>query len=321
MKEHTLLISNCLLKTPPQSKDASVKAAARCVDIPLPQRQLCAARLISLADSLDKQQQQQHAPARKQQGQKQEAAQQQQAAQQPQQEYIAGVATYVGRLRQSGAAELATAAEGEAAAAEAAEAAASSLEGALSRLQARLVAGSAVAREQQRLRALAHLLRLLLLHSLADPASADASLAADLAAVYSVAMEGETAPQQAQQAATGGSGGSEESEDDEMVETGGAPEGDEGAPGPPHWHDTLMDVLLSLLARNAAPLPSAPLRDAVEHVFRAFADDLTATGGKRGMRPGWCVSAAGVLSVKTEGWRLDKPSQCCSVTCCAVQPM
>ncbi len=316
-----MLISNCPLKTPPQSKDASVKAAARCVDIPLPQRQLCAARLISLADSLDKQQQQ-HAPARKQQGQQQEAAQQsQQAAQQPQQEYIAGVAAYVGRLRQSGAAELATAAEGEAAAAEAAEAAAASLEGALSRLQARLVAGSAVAREQQRLRALAHLLRLLLLHSLADPASADASLAADLAAVYSIAMEGETAPQQAQQAATGGSGGSEESEDDEMVETGGAPEGDEGAPGPPHWHDTLMDVLLSLLARNAAPLPSAPLRDAVEHVFRAFADDLTATGGKRGMRLGCCVSAAGVLSVKTEGWRLDKPSQCCSVTCCAVQPM
>jgi hypothetical protein len=39
-----------------------------------------------------------------------------------------------------------------------------------------------------------------------------------------------------------------------------------------------VDVSLSLLALPTAPLPSAPLRDAVEAVFRAFCDVVTATG-------------------------------------------
>lgn len=42
--------------------------------------------------------------------------------------------------------------------------------------------------------------------------------------------------------------------------------------------NVLVDVLLSLLAAATVPLPSAPLRDACEATFRAFADCLTATG-------------------------------------------
>jgi hypothetical protein len=47
----------------------------------------------------------------------------------------------------------------------------------------------------------------------------------------------------------------------------------------PHWMDTLVDVLLSLVASSqGSALPSAPLRDSVEGVFRAFCQNLTATG-------------------------------------------
>jgi hypothetical protein len=252
-----------------QSKDAAIKAAARCVDIPLTQRQLCAARLIALADTLDKQQQQQHHGKGK--GKQQQQADAQPPQQQSQQEYLGGVAAFVTKLQQSGAAQLATAAEGQEAAAEQAQQAASTLQQTLQRMQARLDAGGSSAGEQQRVRALAHLLRLVLLHSLADPAAADPSLAADLEAVYAVAVEGQPAPQRAVQqpaAQLGGSGSDDDMEEGEEEEQ------------QPHWHDTLMDVLLSLLARNAAPLPSAPLRDAVDHVFRAFGEDLTPTGGK-----------------------------------------
>lgn len=39
-----------------------------------------------------------------------------------------------------------------------------------------------------------------------------------------------------------------------------------------------MDVCLSLLAKTSGHLPSAPLRDAVEGLFRVFAHRLTTTG-------------------------------------------
>jgi hypothetical protein len=61
----------------------------------------------------------------------------------------------------------------------------------------------------------------------------------------------------------------------------GAQKGEAGGGGEPDqapWADRLMDALLGLLARPAAALPTAPLRDAVEAVFRAFAPHLTATG-------------------------------------------
>ena len=44
------------------------------------------------------------------------------------------------------------------------------------------------------------------------------------------------------------------------------------------WPDALVDALLALLSKRTAPLPSAPLRDAVEAAFRAMADSVTATG-------------------------------------------
>ena len=42
--------------------------------------------------------------------------------------------------------------------------------------------------------------------------------------------------------------------------------------------DRLVDVLLSLLAKSSPHMPSAPLRDAVEGLFRVFASHLTVTG-------------------------------------------
>jgi hypothetical protein len=42
--------------------------------------------------------------------------------------------------------------------------------------------------------------------------------------------------------------------------------------------DRLVDSLLALLAWAPGGLPVAPLRAAVEGVFRAFADRLTPTG-------------------------------------------
>jgi hypothetical protein len=235
--------------------------------VPLAQRQLCAARLLTLADSLDK--------AAAQHGKGGGAQQQVQQAQQAQQgqEFLAGVVGYVVQLRGSGAATLATPPPGDERAAAAAADAADALQGVLARLAAAATGGPPA--RQQRARALLHLLRLLLLHTLADPASADPGLAADLDAVVAVAVEGRPAPQP---------GADKRGGDGERSSSDGVGEGDDdgsegGGEAAPHWHDTLMDVLLSLLARAAAPLPSAPLRDAAEHAFRAFAEDLTATGG------------------------------------------
>ena len=53
-------------------------------------------------------------------------------------------------------------------------------------------------------------------------------------------------------------------------------EGEEGAEPP--WQDALLDVQLALLSRPAGALPSAPLRDAVEALFRATCHLLTSTG-------------------------------------------
>lgn len=45
-----------------------------------------------------------------------------------------------------------------------------------------------------------------------------------------------------------------------------------------HWADVLVDVMLALLARPAAPLPAAPLREAVEASFRSTCAELSAAG-------------------------------------------
>lgn len=45
------------------------------------------------------------------------------------------------------------------------------------------------------------------------------------------------------------------------------------------WMDRLMDVLLSLLAKGAAEqLPFAPLREAIESLFKHCCPALTSTG-------------------------------------------
>ena len=56
--------------------------------------------------------------------------------------------------------------------------------------------------------------------------------------------------------------------------TGRKTEGGDAAP----WMDRLVDMVLSLLAQASSQLPSAPLRDAVEGLFRLFASQLTSTG-------------------------------------------
>ena len=58
---------------------------------------------------------------------------------------------------------------------------------------------------------------------------------------------------------------SDEDEDEEDSD-------EEGKPAP---MDVLVDVLLTLLAK-----PSSPMREAVERVFRAWAEDITAVGLK-----------------------------------------
>lgn len=154
-------------------------------------------------------------------------------------DYVGQVAAYAEALQEAGAVSAYEESE-------AAEQASSCL----SQLRARLVSRlsstdqSAAARAAP-LRTLHHLVCLLELHSRGNPSAADADAANDLERICTVAAGG------------GGEPGQEES---------------------PHWMDTLVDVLLSLLAHSHAPLPSAPLRDAAERAFRAFSEQLTATG-------------------------------------------
>lgn len=44
------------------------------------------------------------------------------------------------------------------------------------------------------------------------------------------------------------------------------------------YMDRMIDIILSVLAVPAGTLPTAPLRDSVEALFRAFAAQLTQTG-------------------------------------------
>ena len=119
------------------------------------------------------------------------------------------------------------------------------------------------ARQATRARALLSLVRLLQLYIAGDAAAAEPELAGELASVCGDAF----APPRA------AAGGVEDHRDPVIN-----PEEGVGAGGDAPWADRLLDVLLSLLARPATPLPSAPLRDAVEAVFRAFSDAITPTG-------------------------------------------
>ncbi len=116
-----------------------------------------------------------------------------------------------------------------------------------------------------RRRALLSLVRLLQLYIGGDAAAAEPELAGDLALVCEDAFR------------PGGAQNHKESPNPGSDPSGG---------GEPPWADRLLDVLLSLLARPAAPLPSAPLREAVEATFRVFTDAITPTGVSL---PTWCT--------------------------------
>jgi DNA polymerase phi len=81
------------------------------------------------------------------------------------------------------------------------------------------------------------------LYALANPVTADPSIAADLQHVI----------------------------DDHY---GNHAKQDEGV----HWADALVDVILAVMSRNESPLPSAPVRDAAQRTFRVFASEVTSTG-------------------------------------------
>ena len=72
--------------------------------------------------------------------------------------------------------------------------------------------------------------------------------------------------------------------------------------------DRLVDMVLSLLAQASGQLPSAPLRDAVEGLFRLFASQLTSTG----------AIASHATSTSPNAQFLNLSSVCCGspVACC-----
>ncbi|KAL3158646.1 hypothetical protein ABBQ32_011390 [Trebouxia sp. C0010 RCD-2024] len=95
----------------------------------------------------------------------------------------------------------------------------------------------------QQLRAMLGLMRWLQLYILADPAATQPDVAVDLEGVFKGAFsKGKSAADE------------------------------------PHWMDVLVDILLSLLGRAGDALPFAPLREACEALFRAFADQVTPQG-------------------------------------------
>ncbi|KAL6769432.1 hypothetical protein ACKKBG_A30985 [Auxenochlorella protothecoides x Auxenochlorella symbiontica] len=112
---------------------------------------------------------------------------------------------------------------------------------------------SADAGGRGRVAALTHLALLLQLYEWADPSVVDPGVGPDLADVVDRALCQAGAEVDGPRAGVNGDAA-------------------------PAWHDTLVDVVLSLLARPCSPMPSAPLRNAAESVFRVFATDLTTTG-------------------------------------------
>ncbi|KAL3135482.1 hypothetical protein ABBQ38_005962 [Trebouxia sp. C0009 RCD-2024] len=110
-------------------------------------------------------------------------------------------------------------------------------------LAATKLAAAAPGSQGQQLRAMLGLMRWLQLYILADPAATQPDVAVDLEGVFKGAFGK------------------------------GKPAADE-----PHWMDVLVDILLSLLVRAGDALPFAPLREACETLFRAFADQVTSQG-------------------------------------------
>ena len=146
---------------------------------------------------------------------------------------------------------------------------------------------------------LKRLLRWLQLYSLADPSLLDDGLRFQLTAVVGGLQQGPpavgskrpSAPDNEQpkgkrakagQGASAASVHSGETADGETADS----DGDEEEQGDALWEDQLVDVVLALLSYGGPAaegsslpgLPSAPLRDAVERVFKAHCRVLTAEG-------------------------------------------
>jgi DNA polymerase phi len=219
-----------------KKRKAAAAPALAAIELPEATRQLCASRLIAAADHLSRPLSQ-RAPGK--------AAADAAAAEGVGVDFLTEVAAHAADLRARGAALARPAGADGAAVADALAAL---------RLRLRTLPTGGAEGRGARLRAISHLVALLELHTLGDPAAVDAETAADLSRVCDAAFGG----------ADGGAVASASSDED-----------DDGAP---HWMDSLVDVLLALLARNHAPLPSAPLRDAAERAFRAFCDALTPAG-------------------------------------------
>lgn len=123
---------------------------------------------------------------------------------------------------------------------------------------------------------LKYLVCLLELYTIAQPTSADADLASDLHRIYTekfVVHDAENSedgkkstksmvPAKKTTRNSKKTAGDDDDEEDDSI----------------FWSDALVDVVLTLLSRNESPLPSAPLRDAAERVFKSFAGEITSTG-------------------------------------------
>jgi hypothetical protein len=81
--------------------------------------------------------------------------------------------------------------------------------------------------------------------------------------------------------------GSSGSDSEEAAADGSDDDSSEGAEGEPAWQDVLLDLLLALLSNSSSSdaakgggvlVPSAPLREACEAVFRAFAEEMSPQG-------------------------------------------
>uniref|UniRef100_A0A383W0H0 Myb-binding protein 1A n=1 Tax=Tetradesmus obliquus TaxID=3088 RepID=A0A383W0H0_TETOB len=80
---------------------------------------------------------------------------------------------------------------------------------------------------------------------------------------------------------------SEAEEDEEQQGSDNSSSSSEDGEGEPAWQDVLLDLLLALLSNSSSSdaakgggvlVPSAPLREACEAVFRAFAEEMTPQG-------------------------------------------
>ncbi|KAK9814621.1 hypothetical protein WJX72_008822 [[Myrmecia] bisecta] len=243
-----------------KTKLKELQTAAQCQPPP-PEavRQLCAARLLSALDTLDKRAAAQHAQhsAKGQQSDGQGPAKDvAEDVRGPSAPFLSDILTFIGQLEQT---------KGVSFASEAAAGVAASLN-TLRDMQtalAKTMASAAEPSAQRKLRPVLQLLRLLELYTLGDPQNAEPDLADELNGILEAVLQ--AASSAANPASTAGTTVDMSGDGNEAMEQR-------------QWMDVLLDILLSLLARPAAPLPSAPLREAVEGVFKAFCEHLTPTG-------------------------------------------